>query len=257
MNRITRLFETKRRGILSVYFCAGHPSPDATIDTLRALQDAGIDMVEIGIPFSDPLADGPVIQEAASAALRAGMSMRKLFGQLADVRRDIHLPLVLMGYLNPVLHFGFERFCEQCAAVGIDGIIIPDLPFEEYERSYKSVCERYDLKFICLVTPETPEHRIRRIDDGTSGFVYAVSSAAVTGAQKSFDEAHQAYFARLASLGLRNPLLIGFGISNRATRTAAEAHAAGVIVGSKYVTLLSTEPSPRAAADALLRALDE
>lgn len=257
MNRIDTLFETKRHGVLSVYFCAGHPAPDGTVATLRALQEAGIDMVEIGIPFSDPLADGPVIQDAAASALRGGMTLRKLFGQLAGICREIHIPLLMMGYVNTVMHYGFEAFCRQCAEVGIDGLIIPDLPFEEYEREYKDMCERYGLKFVFLITPETSEERIRRIDAATSGFIYAVSSAAVTGARSSFGETHRAYFARLENMALRNPLLVGFGISNRATRTAADAHAAGVVVGSKFVSLLGENETPEQAVAALTAALDE
>lgn len=257
MNRINQLFQQKPSGILSVYFCAGHPTPDGTLDTLRALQDGGVDMVEIGIPFSDPLADGPVIQNASTVALRGGMSVNKLFSQLSDVRRDIRIPLILMGYLNPILHYGFDRFCSECSRCGIDGLIVPDLPFEVFEREFSDTARRHGISFIFLVTPETPEPRIRRIDDATDAFIYAVSSAAVTGAQQSFSEARQAYFSALQAMHLRNPFLIGFGISNRATRSAADAHAAGVIVGSKFVTLLEQSPSPEAAVSALIKALGE
>lgn len=257
MNHIKSLFAQKQRGILSVYFCAGHPHPDATLDTLRALQAEGVDMVEIGMPFSDPLADGPVIQEAASKALRGGMSVKKLLGQLADVRQDIHIPLILMGYLNPIQHYGFDRFCREASACGIDGLIIPDLPFEVYQREFRSTAERHGLSFIFLVTPETPESRIREIDAATDGFIYAVSSAAVTGAQASFSAARQAYFCRLEQMQLRNPFLIGFGISNAATRQAADAHAAGVIVGSRFVTLLEQSPTPAEAVRTLQKALRE
>jgi len=257
MNRINQLFQAKPQGgILSVYFCAGCPTTDGTLDVLRALQAGGVDMVEVGIPFSDPLADGPVIQDAATRALRGGMSVRKLLVQLRDVRHDIHIPIILMGYLNPILHYGFSAFCEACAACGIDGLIIPDLPFEVYEREFQATAARYSLEVIFLVTPETPEERVRRIDAATDGFIYAVSSAAVTGAQRSFDEARQAYFRRLKEMRLRNPFLIGFGISNRTTRRAADAYAAGVIVGSKFVTLLDKCDTPRAAITALIEALD-
>lgn len=257
MNRINQLFQDKPNGgILSVYFCAGCPDPEGTLPTLRALQAGGVDMVEIGIPFSDPLADGPVIQGATTRALRGGMSVRKLLGQLGDVRREIHIPLILMGYLNPILHYGFETFCRECVACGIDGLIVPDLPFEVYEREFRATAEQYGLTFVFLVTPETPEERIRRIDAASHGFIYAVSSAAVTGAQKSFDEAREAYFRRLEEMKLQHPFLIGFGISNRTTRRAADAHAAGVIVGSKFVTMLDTQPTPEAAVTALVEALD-
>ena len=164
MNRINQLFKDKKREILSLYFCAGHPTPDSTADIIRTLAARGIDMVEIGIPFSDPMADGPVIQDAATKALRGGMTLRRLFDQLKDIRRDVGIPLLLMGYLNPILHHGFEAFCQDCAACGIDGAIIPDLPFQEYMTAYKPVADRYDLRIIMLITPETSEERIRLID---------------------------------------------------------------------------------------------
>lgn len=249
------LFQTKSKGILSVYFCAGDPLPDGTLDTLRTLQANGVDLVEVGIPFSDPLADGPVIQGAATNALRGGMSVRKLFSQLEGMRPEITVPVILMGYLNPILHYGFEAFCQKCKQVGVDGLIIPDLPFEEYEKNYRATAEAAGIDVIFLVTPETPDERIREIDEASHSFIYAVSSAAVTGAQSSFDEKKQAYFSRLESMKLRNPILIGFGISNRATRSAADAHAAGVIVGSKFVSLLEKTKSPQQAITELLDAL--
>lgn len=256
MNKIQQLFQQKQRGVLSVYFCAGHPTPDGTLETLRALQDGGVDLVEIGIPFSDPLADGPTIQAASAQALRNGMTLGKLMEQLRDVRRDIHLPLLLMGYLNPILHFGFEAFCAVCREVGIDGLIIPDLPFDQYEAEFAETTRRHGLEMVFLITPETPEARIREIDAQANGFIYAVSSASVTGAQQSFSETKQAYFARLEAMHLRNPLLVGFGISNRATRAAADAHTAGVIVGSKFVTLLAESETPQQAVKRLMEALD-
>lgn len=257
MNRINQLFETKKKGILSVYFCAGHPTLNGTIDTLKALQAEGIDMVEIGIPFSDPLADGPTIQSAASKALKNGMSVHLLFEQLQNVRNDIHLPLILMGYLNPILHYGFERFCSQCKAIGIDGLIIPDLPFDQFIAEYQATTQKYGLEVIFLVTPETSESRIRQIDAQAHGFIYAVSSASVTGAQQSFSDAKQAYFKRLQQMQLHNPQLIGFGISNHATRAAADAYTAGVIVGSKFVTLLEQTHNATEAVKQLKQALAE
>lgn len=238
MNRIDQLFQNKKNGILSLYFCAGHPTQDSTAGIIRTLQDKGIDMIEIGIPFSDPMADGPVIQHAATCALRNGMSVRLLFEQLKDIRRDVHIPLVLMGYLNPIVQFGFERFCQKCVETGIDGIIIPDLPFREYMEEYKDTADRHGLHMIMLITPETSEERVRQIDAHTAGFIYMVSSAAVTGAQKSFDEQKQEYFRRIEAMHLKNPRMIGFGISNRQTLEAATAHAAGAIIGSKFITLL-------------------
>lgn len=238
MNRIDQLFQNRKAPVLSIYFCAGHPRLENTLSTLRALQDHQIDMIEIGIPFSDPMADGPVIQHAATQALNNGMSLRYLFHQLENARPDIHIPLVLMGYLNPILQFGFQAFCEQCQRVGIDGVIIPDLPFQEYLQHYKPVADQYKVKFIMLITPETSEARIRQIDEHTDGFIYMVSSAAITGSQKIFNEQKQAYFRRIEAMKLKNPLLVGFGISNRQTLKAANAHAAGTIIGSKFVQLL-------------------
>lgn len=255
MNRIDRLFQNRRTGILSVYFCAGAPEPGMTAATIRALAHAGTDMIEIGIPFSDPLADGPVIQNAATQALRGGMSLKRLFSELHGIRRDTDVPLLLMGYLNPILHFGFEAFCQECEACGIDGLIIPDLPVEEYEQTLRATATRHGLHMVFLVTPETPEARIRHIDRVSGGFVYAVSSAGVTGAQASFSETKQAYFARLQGMGLSHPFLVGFGISNRATRAAADRHSAGVIVGSKFVSLLEETRDPDTAVSRLLSAL--
>lgn len=255
MNRIKQLFETKHKGILSVYFCAGAPTLEGTRDTLTALQQGGVDMVEVGIPFSDPLADGPTIQGASTKALHNGMTLHKLMDQLEGMRPQLTLPVIMMGYLTPILHYGIEAFCERCREVGVDGLIIPDLPFEQYEADFQPIVSKYGLEFIFLITPETSESRIRTIDAHSDGFIYAVSSASVTGAQGSFSEAKQAYFARLEAMKLRNPLLVGFGISNLATRSAADAHTAGVIVGSKFVTLLEQSSSPAEAVKALLKAL--
>lgn len=258
MNRINQLFSHKKENILSIYFCAGHPTLNGTVSTLQALEAKGIDMVEIGIPFSDPMADGPVIQSAATQALRNGMSLRTLFSQLEDIRRTVNIPLILMGYLNPILQFGFETFCQQCHEVGIDGVIIPDLPFKDYQKEYKPVADRYDIKVIMLITPETSEARIREIDSHTDGFIYMVSSAAITGAQQDFNEQKQAYFRRIASMNLKNPRMIGFGISNRQTLEAATAHAAGVIIGSKFVSLLEeSEGNATTATERLWHSLKE
>lgn len=241
MNRINQLFEQKKHDILSIYFCAGCPTPDNTADVIRTLEQQGVDLIEIGIPFSDPMADGPVIQDAATRALRGGMTLRRLFSQLEGIRRDVHIPLILMGYLNPIMQYGFEHFCQACQACGIDGMIIPDLPFKDYMEEYRPIADRYDLRVIMLITPETSEERIREIDRHTEGFIYMVSSAAITGAQRDFNEQKQAYFRRIEAMNLRNPRMIGFGISNRQTYEAASAHAAGCIIGSKFVTLLNEE----------------
>lgn len=256
MNRIANLFETKKNGILSVYFTAGYPALNDTASILKELEARGIDMAEIGIPFSDPMADGPVIQEAATQALRNGMSLRVLFEQLKDIRKEVRIPLIFMGYLNPIMQFGFENFCKKCTEIGIDGMIIPDLPFADYMADYKNIADRYDLKMILLITPETSEERIRLIDRHTSGFIYMVSSAATTGAQQSFDEQKQAYFQRIDAMRLRNPRLVGFGISNKATFDAAASNSSGAIVGSKFVQLLKSETTAARAVEKLLEALN-
>ena len=239
MNKINQLFANRGdRKLLSLYFCAGAPTLDSTADVILAMQRRGIDCIEVGIPFSDPLADGPVIQGAATKALTNGMNLKTLFAQLEAIKGQVETPLILMGYLNPILHFGIKAFCERCAEVGVSGMIIPDLPFDDYLRVVKPVADRYDLRVIMLITPETSDERIRFIDDNTDGFIYMVSSAAITGAQSNFDEAKQQYFRRIDDMHLRNPRMIGFGISNHQTLAAAHAHAAGAIIGSKFVSLL-------------------
>lgn len=247
MNRINQLFSNQRKDLLSIYFCAGTPTLDGTADVIRALEKHGVNMIEIGIPFSDPMADGIVIQNAATQALRNGMSLRLLFSQLKEIRKDVTIPLVLMGYLNPIMQFGFEAFCQECAACGIDGVIIPDLPFRDYQEQYRSIAEKYDIKVIMLITPETSEERIREIDAHTDGFIYLVSSAATTGAQSNFDEQKQAYFRKIEEMNLNNPRMVGFGISNKATFQAACEHASGAIIGSRFVTLLDEEKDPEKA----------
>lgn len=238
MNKINQLFKNKKSEILSIYFTAGYPHLDDTVAIIGALQNGGADMIEVGIPFSDPMADGPVIQASSSVALRNGMSLRLLFEQLEAIKDRINIPLVMMGYLNPLMQYGFEKFCSDCARVGVSGLIVPDLPFADYLETYKPVADRYDLRMIMLITPETSEERIRLIDAHTEGFIYMVSSASTTGAQKSFDEQKQAYFRRINAMNLRNPRLIGFGISNRATLQAAFDNASGAIIGSKFISLL-------------------
>lgn len=253
MNLINSLFNLKDRNILSVYFTAGYPHLEDTRHILRELQHQGVDMVEIGIPFSDPMADGPVIQAAATDALRNGMTLHKLFEQLENIRSEITIPIILMGYLNPIMQYGFENFCRDCAARGINGMIIPDLPFKDYLENYKPIADKYDLRIIMLITPETSDERIRFIDEHTDGFIYMVSSAAITGAQKSFNEAKQAYFKRIENMQLRNQRLIGFGISNKETFDAACHNASGAIIGSKFVELLGQKETPKEAVSELLR----
>ncbi|WP_455593376.1 tryptophan synthase subunit alpha [Bacteroides sp.] len=247
MNRINQLFSNNPKDLLSIYFCAGTPILDGTANVIRTLEKHGVNMIEIGIPFSDPMADGIVIQNAATQALRNGMSLRLLFQQLQSIRQDVKIPLVLMGYLNPIMQFGFENFCARCAECGIDGVIIPDLPFKDYLEQYHPIADKYDIKVIMLITPETSEKRIREIDEHTDGFIYMVSSAATTGAQQDFDEQKRAYFKKIESMKLRNPRMVGFGISNKATFDAACEHASGAIIGSRFVTLLNEEKDPEKA----------
>ncbi len=251
MNRINQLFEKKQKNILSVYFTAGFPQLEDTVPVLKALQLNGVDLVEIGIPFSDPMADGPVIQQSSHEALQNGMSIRKLFSQLTDIRREIQIPLVMMGYLNPVMQFGFENFCRECSRVGVDGMIIPDLPMSDYMAEYKFIAESFNLKFIFLITPETSEGRIREIDEQTNGFIYMVSSAAVTGTQQSFDS-RVAYFNRINAMGLKNPRLIGFGVSNKATLEMVNQHASGAIIGSAFIKILGEQHQIGTAVEVLL-----
>ena len=237
MNRINQLFEQKKENILSVYFTAGFPKLEDTVPTLQCLQTSGVDLVEIGVPFSDPMADGVVIQNSSHQALQNGISIRKLFDQLTSIRADIHIPLVMMGYLNPIMQFGFEAFCKECSRVGVDGMIIPDLPMSDFLNEYKEIAERYGLEFIFLITPETSEERIREIDGHTNGFIYMVSSAAVTGTQSSFDNKEE-YFNRINAMNLKNPLLIGFGISNKSTRDMVNRFSSGAIIGSAFIKAL-------------------
>lgn len=258
MNRINKLFETKKSGLLSIYFCAGHPTVDCTVSIIKTLEKNRIDFIEVGIPFSDPMADGPVIQDAATKALRNGMSLKKLFCQLENIRQEgVQLPLILMGYMNPIYHMGFEDFFLRCSQVGIDGVIIPDLPFKDYLDEVKPVADKYDIRVIMLITPETSDERIRFIDKHTDGFIYMVSSAATTGAQKEFDRTKQSYFNKVNAMNLQHPRMIGFGISNKQTLESAQANAAGAIIGSKFVTLLDQMHDPQKAIDALYDALSK
>ena len=239
MNKINKLFaENKDRKLLSLYFCAGCPTLEGTGNVIKTLEKRGIDMIEVGVPFSDPMADGPVIQAAATRALKNGMTLRKLFTQLDQIKNEVQIPLILMGYLNVMMQYGFEAFFKKCAEYGVSGAIIPDLPFKDY-LELKPIADKYDIRIIMLITPETSEERIRFIDDNTDGFIYMVSSAATTGAQQSFDEAKQEYFHRINGMNLRNPRMIGFGISNKQTLESSQQNAAGAIIGSKFVQLLS------------------
>lgn len=256
MNKINALFAAdKGRKLFSLYFCAGCPTLESTAEVITTLDGRGVDMVEVGIPFSDPLADGPVIQAAATTALRNGMTLKKLFSQLAGIKDKVNIPLVLMGYLNVIMHYGYEEFFKSCAECGVSGTIIPDLPFDDYLTEIKPVADRYDIRVIMIITPETDEKRIRFIDEHTDSFIYMVSSASVTGAQSRFDNDKLDYFNRVNGMRLRNPRMIGFGISNRQTLESARRNAAGTIIGSKFVSLLNEEKDPGKALDRLMEEL--
>ena len=242
-NRINRLFQEKDKNILSVYFTAGYPNLEDTVPMIQELVKNGVDLIEIGMPFSDPVADGPVIQHSSLIALQNGMSIRKLFEQLKDIRKTVDIPLILMGYINPVLQYGVAAFCRKCKEIGIDGLIIPDLPMDVFEEEFKAVFEDSDLHNIFLITPQTSEDRLRKIDDVSTGFIYMVSSNSTTGAKTSVSDFQQEYFERVNSFGLKNPRLIGFGISNAETFANACEFASGAIIGSAFVKALEGSES--------------
>lgn len=237
MSRIQDLFERKDKNILNVYCTAGYPQLDSTREVMKCLQENGADLIELGIPYSDPLADGPVIQASGSRAIQNGMTVKKLFEQLEGFRNEIRVPVVLMGYINQVLQYGFERFCADAERVGIDGLIFPDLPMYEFETMYAAIIRRYHLDFIFLVTPETSEERIKKLDELSSGFLYAVSSSSTTGKDKNLTD-QEAYFKRLKELELKNPVLVGFGIKDKETFTKACGYANGAIIGTAYIKAL-------------------
>lgn len=241
MNRINHLFKTRPEKILSIYFTAGYPSLESASPIIKTLVKAGADMIEIGIPFSDPMADGPVIQKSNDIALKNGMSLKLLFSQLKHIRDEVDIPLLLMGYINPVLQFGLENFCRHCAETGIDGVILPDLPLEVYKDEYKSLFNRHNLNNIFLISPQTSEKRILEIDKNSNGFIYMVSSSATTGERNSFSSEQLAYFERIRNMKLDNPLLIGFGISDHNTFSSVCNYAQGAIIGSAFVKMLGTE----------------
>lgn len=237
MSKIGSLFQRKNNRVLSVYCTAGYPELDSTIPVMEALQANGVDMIELGMPYSDPLADGPVIQQSGSVALENGMTIAHLFKQLENFRERVSVPVILMGYMNPVLQYGFERFCAEAARVGVDGLILPDLPEYEFEHEYGTIIKKYGLDFVFLVTPETSETRVRRLDGLSTGFLYAVSSSSTTGTDKQMDLVQQ-YLQRLQSYKLNNPVMVGFGIKDKASFDAATAHANGAIIGTAYIKAL-------------------
>lgn len=239
MNRIQQLFEKKKENLLAVYFTAGYPELNDTTTVIKELEAAGADLVEIGVPFSDPLADGPTIQKSGERALENGISLNLIFEQLKDIRKEVSIPMVFMGYLNPILKFGIKRFAEKCAEVGIDGLILPDLPVQEYMTEFKETFEACNLSNIFLITPNTPEKRVRKIDEISTGFIYMVSSSSTTGAKTNIQTNQEDYFKRIDEMDLNTPRLIGFGISNNETFTKACQFANGAIIGSAFINTLT------------------
>lgn len=254
MNRLQHLFGKKQSDILSVYFTAGYPTLDSVTPIINSLAEGGVDMVEIGIPFSDPMADGPVIQHSSSVALKNGMTLHRLLDDVAEARHTApDMPFVLMGYLNPIYKYGAEALFARCREVGIDALIIPDLPFDEYMRLYKPLCDKYELPLIMLITPETSDGRIHLIDNNCDGFIYMVSAASVTGTRDSFGETQLQYFRHVNSLNLKHPRLIGFGVSNVTTMRQACEYSSGAIIGSLYIKCINECPdNPTAATQKLL-----
>lgn len=238
MNRLQQLFEKKPTGLLSIYYTAGYPNLNDTLTIAKTLEKCGADFLEIGFPYSDPVADGPVIQASSKQALDSGMTLSVLFDQLKDLRKQVKIPILLMGYVNVMLQYGVESFCEKCKEVGVDGCIIPDLPMYEYEEMYRSTFEKYGLSNIFLVTPQTSEERIRKIDGLSNAFIYLVSSSATTGSNLSVSGSASAYFERISKMNLQTPVMIGFGISDKATYQAACNFASGAIIGSAFVKAL-------------------
>ena len=244
MSRLSEAFQSGKK-ILNIYCTAGYPKLDSTLTVMKALQDSGADIIELGMPYSDPLADGETIQKSSAIALDNGMTMHVLFEQLAGMREQINIPVVLMGYMNPVLQYGFEQFCSDAAKAGVDGLILPDLPQHEFEKTYKAIIEKHGLNFIFLVTPETSEERIKKLDELSSGFLYAVSSSSTTGGEKDFNEVER-YLQRLQGYGLKNPVLVGFGIKDKKTFNGACKYAQGAIIGSAYIKIIQHAQSPEA-----------
>ncbi len=254
MSRIQELFKRKNKKVLNVYCTAGYPALDSTLTIMRALQESGADLVELGMPYSDPLADGPVIQASSTIALRNGMTIKKLFEQLQDFRKNISIPVILMGYMNPVLQYGFEKFCADAAAAGVDGLILPDLPEYEFETEYGPLIKKHGLDFIFLVTPETSEERVRKLDSLSTGFLYAVSSSSTTGKDKDMTAVDD-YLNRLQNMRLNNPVLVGFGIRDKASFEAAGVHANGAIIGTAFIKALEGARDVQAATKQFITAI--
>ncbi|MEZ7855145.1 MAG: tryptophan synthase subunit alpha [Cyclobacteriaceae bacterium] len=246
MNRIDEVFSKKKKGVLNIYFTAGYPKINDTLRIARTLEAAGVDIIEIGIPYSDPIADGPTIQDSSQKALDAGMSLKLLMRQLQDLRKHIKIPVILMGYINPVLQYGFTKFCQDCKEVGIDGVILPDLPMQEYAEMYQVTFEEYGIYNIFLMTPQTSEKRVLQINEASKGFIYMVSSASITGAKQEVSQAQIDYFERIQKMNLSVQRLIGFGISNKETFDNACQYASGAIIGSAFINQLNKDDSDEA-----------
>ena len=241
MNRINLKIQDEKK-LLSIYFTAGFPKLNDTVTIIQELEKNGVDMIEIGLPFSDPLADGPTIQESSTISIENGMKTTLLFEQLKDIRKSVQIPLIIMGYFNPMMQFGMEKFCQKCAEVGIDGLIIPDLPLHVYETEYKAIFEKYNLKNIFLITPQTSNKRIQQIDSISDSFIYMVSSAAVTGSQSGFGSEQMDYFKGIADLNLKNQQIVGFGIKDKTTFNQATEFQKGAIIGSAFISFLKNNP---------------
>lgn len=260
MSLIKHLFEHKKSNVLNVYCTAGYPNIDSMLEVMKALQDNGADIIELGMPYSDPLADGPAIQASNSIALHNGMTIEKLFAQLQDFRNTpnpsdaIRIPVILMGYMNPILQYGFEEFCRHAAELPVDGLILPDLPEHEFETMYGDIIKRYGLDFIFLVTPETSEERIRKLDALSTGFLYAVSSSSITGSDKDFT-AVESYLQRLQQMNLNNPVLVGFGIKDKATYQSACRYANGAIIGTAYIKAIANSTNIAADTQRFLKSI--
>lgn len=239
-NRINKLFQQKKENILSVFFTAGFPKQNDTIAIAIELEKSGVDLIEIGIPFSDPIADGPVIQESNKIALDNGMNLKLLLQQVREIRKTVKLPILLMGYINPVMQYGIERFIKDSKAAGVDGFILPDLPMAEYEEYFKVFVEKNELVNVFLISPTTSEERIRKIDGASNSFIYAVSSSSTTGTKTGFTNEQELYFKKLSEMKLKNPFLIGFGVSNKETFEAVTKFATGAIIGSAFIKLLKS-----------------
>ena len=246
MNRIDEVFSKKKKEVLNIYFTAGYPKINDTLRIARTLEAAGVDIIEIGIPYSDPIADGPTIQDSSQKALDAGMSLKLLMRQLQDLRKHIKIPVILMGYINPVLQYGFTKFCQDCKEVGIDGVILPDLPMQEYAEMYQVTFEEYGIYNIFLMTPQTSEKRVLQINEASKGFIYMVSSASITGAKQEVSQAQIDYFERIQKMNLSVQRLIGFGISNKETFDNACQYASGAIIGSAFINQLNKDDSDEA-----------